>query len=91
MSQSAIFMRIAAIIGYGKNMNHLLKRSNEKISVKTHIRKAEYLFFQPDWILRDVLTKTAVTGSQPKMPEAILAMARPNTSFCLEYLSFVML
>ena len=80
---------MAAIIGKGKNKNQLLKNITERSNVKTHTKKAEYFDFAPDSILNAVRTKTAVTGSHQKSQENILDMARPKTSFSLEYLDLV--
>ncbi len=89
ISHNAIFIRIAAIMGYGKYINPSLKKMIENTRVKNPMRKGASLLFHPDSILSEVRTNTAVTGIQPKSHEAILAIPRPKTSFCFEYLSLV--
>lgn len=84
-----MLIKIAAIIGYGRNINPLLNKRSEKMREKSPIINAAYLLFAPESILRLVLTNTAVTGSPPKSHDAIFDIARPKTSFCFENLSFV--
>lgn len=80
ISPSAIFMRIAAIIGNGRYWKNQLKRKNDITRVNIAMRKAEVLWVAQLFILRAVLINTAVAGSHPKNQEAIFASPRPRTS-----------
>lgn len=63
---------------YVKYVNH----SRDIISTKSPVKTAAQYDVAQDFTLRAVRISTAVVGSQPSNPDARLAIAVPNVSFC---------
>jgi hypothetical protein len=84
-----MFIKIAEIIGKGKNLKASLNKSAEIKSVKTAIKNPEVLFVAQELIFKAVLINTAVLGNPQIIHVQILDKASHNTSLFLSNFTFV--
>jgi hypothetical protein len=89
ISHNAIFIKIAAIIGNGKNLKAQLKSKAEIINVKIAIKNQEVLLVAHEFIFKAVLIKTAVFGSHHNIHVQIFDNASQSTSLFLSNFTFV--
>lgn len=89
MSHSAIFIKIAEIIGKGRNLKAPLNKSADIRRVKIAIRNPEVLWVAPEFIFSAVLIKTAVFGSPHKSQTQIFESQSQSTSLSFENFTFV--
>jgi hypothetical protein len=84
-----MFIRIADIIGKGKNLKAQLNKSAEIINVNIAIKNPEVLFVAHELIFKAVLINTAVLGRPQTIHVQILDNASHNTSLFLSNFTFV--
>lgn len=89
INHKAIFIKIAEIIGNGKNLNAPLNKSAEIRRVKIAIKNHEVLCVAPEFIFKAVLINTAVFGSPHKSQTQIFESQSQSTSLSFENFTFV--
>ena len=89
INQSAIFIRIAEIIGKGKNLKNQLNNNADIKRVNNAVKNADVLWVAQLFILRAVLIKTAVAGSHQNNQLHIFERANQRTSLSLLNFTFV--
>jgi hypothetical protein len=80
---------IDAITLIGSKVKRLLNATRQISNTNKEAIASDHLDFAPLFILSDVLTNTAVTGSPPIIPDQILAIAFQKISLSLENDDFV--
>jgi hypothetical protein len=89
INQSAIFIRIADIIGKGKNLKNQLNNKAEINRVIIAVSHADILLFPQLFIFKAVLINTAVVGNHQSNQLHKFDIANQNTSLSLSNFTFV--